>query len=96
MDTLFISEDFITPFKFWNRNQIVTGMQFRNELFYQVLTAPIKDRDRFFQDVDRLNPDASDMVITASKYHYTAWVNLRSPMAQRLFSAESPWPVPES
>ncbi|MEO0488370.1 MAG: hypothetical protein AAF215_16120 [Cyanobacteria bacterium P01_A01_bin.123] len=94
MDTLVITEAFITPFKFWHDGQITTGMCFRNELFGQVIVASAQERDGFFQQLDRLNPNASDVVITASKERYIAWVNLKTPLAVHLLAQSEP-PVTE-
>lgn len=84
MDTLVITEAFIKPFKFWYNGQTTTGMRFRNELFGEVLIAPVDDRDRFFQQLDRLTLNDAGIVVTASKYRYIAWVNLTAPKAPYL------------
>lgn len=86
MDILFISDELIVPFKFWCHGQIMAGMHFRNELFGQVLLAPRQDRQRFFQLIEQFNTYASDIVITASRQRYIAWLNLRSVLSARLFS----------
>lgn len=84
MDTLFIAEHFITPFKFLYNGQVVVGMNFRNEFFGQVVVASVQKREWFFQQFDRFNPHSSDMVITASNHRYIAWVSLRSSLAPYL------------
>lgn len=84
MNTFFISEDLIVPFKFWYSGHIVEGMRFRNELFGQVLRVPILNRRLFFQQLAWLNVPSSEVMITASEMQYAAWVNLKSPLANDL------------
>ncbi|MEO0825722.1 MAG: hypothetical protein AAFX95_19665 [Cyanobacteria bacterium J06639_16] len=93
MDTLVITEAFIKPFRFWHDGQITIGMRFRDELFAQVLVSPAQERAGFFEQFDRFNSSASDMVITASKHRYVAWVNLKTPLAIHLLSQPE---LPES
>lgn len=79
METLFLAEDLVDPFNFWWHGQIARGMHFRNELYAQVLAAPVKERQGFFSQLDRLDLHPCDVVITASSDRYAAWLNLRSP-----------------
>ncbi len=86
MSILFIADDLITPFTFWHKGHLATGMHFRNELWGRVLVAPYPERQRFFHTLEALNAQGIDVMITASKDSYKGWVNLRSPLANSLLS----------
>ncbi|WOD40282.1 hypothetical protein [Nodosilinea sp. E11] len=90
MDTLLIAEDQIRPFKFWHNQQIATGMSFRNELFAQLFSTSLKSRQQFFQRLDQEYATTTGLLLTVSKQQYTAWVNLRSPLAQSLYGVPEP------
>lgn len=89
MDILLIAEELITPFKFWHSGRIVTGMHFRNDFYGQMIVSPHLDRERFFQQIERLSVHSSGIVITASKQRYIAWLNLRTLSSTRQFSQAS-------
>lgn len=79
METLLISGNLVSQFKFWWDGQIQTGMRFRNELFCYVSKFDSQQRHKVFELAWTLACEGAQVVITAEPSQYTVWVSLRSP-----------------
>lgn len=80
METLLINEKFISQFKYWLDDQVQQGMRFRNDLFTQVAGFKNSQRREAFDLAWKLSQEREGQVIvTATNFHYTVWLNLRSP-----------------
>lgn len=79
METLLISENLVSQFKFWRDGQTQTGMRFRNELFCYVSKFDSRQRHKVFELAWNLACEGAQVVITAERSQYTVWVSLRSP-----------------
>jgi hypothetical protein len=78
METLLISEELVSQFKFWMDGKIQTGMRFRRELFRHVSKFKNHQRQEAFDLAWKLAQKDRGVIITASTFQYTVWVNLRS------------------
>ncbi|HEY9663266.1 MAG TPA: hypothetical protein V6C65_32875 [Allocoleopsis sp.] len=78
MEPLVICEQFVSRFKFWSDGQVQDGMQHRHELFRCLRAETVKGRQQIFDLAWALSHEGVHIIITASKEHYTLWVNLRS------------------
>ncbi len=78
MEPLVVCEQFVSRFKFWLDGQMQDGMQHRNELFRWLRAEKVAGRQRIYDLGWALSHEGVHTIITASKEHYTLWVNLRS------------------
>jgi hypothetical protein len=78
METLLISEQFVSQFKYWRAGQIRTGMRFRNNLFEYVSQFKQDQRPQAFELAAKLNQTGREAIVTASAKQYMVWASLRS------------------
>lgn len=68
------------PFKFWFKDSVQDGMNYRNELFYRLHTVELQKRAQLYHYACKL-AQTDAVVVTASEKSYSIWVSLRSPIA---------------
>ncbi len=76
METLLISEQFVSQFKYWREGQVRTGMRFRKGLFDYVTKFEHLQRHQAFDLAWRLSMANKEVVVTVSSEQYTVWVGL--------------------
>ena len=77
METLLINEQFVAQFKYWQQDQVRTGMRFRNNLFEYVAQFDRQQRHQAFDLAWQLSQAGRQLVVTSSSEFYTVWADLR-------------------
>lgn len=82
-----LTEQQISPFKFYRENAVQNGMTYGNELYRLTKRFSINNRLEAYRFGCELIGQGIPTIISVSEQHYRVWISLRNPVAETIAAA---------